>query len=249
MRCSTPFGITEGGIERPVRVPGLRVLNAFRHHRGGHRRRGPRVPRHLVGAQRLSASQRGACGCDTPNHGSLSVLNAFRHHRGGHSIPVTGTCALEGAQRLSASQRGAWFAAPAGDVRARCLNAFRHHRGGHTGPSAGRQVVRRAQRLSASQRGALRSIAAHPARRQCSTPFGITEGGMLNDPRSQAGIRVLNAFRHHRGGHLPLAARLERHGKVLNAFRHHRGGHIRSTSRRIGARNSAQRLSASQRGA
>ena len=38
--CSTPFGITEVGIDS-ARRPWLRcqiVLNAFRHHRGGHRR-------------------------------------------------------------------------------------------------------------------------------------------------------------------------------------------------------------------
>ena len=110
------------------------------------------------------------------------------------------------------------------------LNAFRHHRGGHT-------VDHRAR---------------PPRRTRCSTPFGITKGGhsgrcdrsphsgsppVLNAfrhhrgghaeriPRSQAGIRVLNAFRHHRGGHLPLGLNSKGHGKVLNAFRHHRGGH------------------------
>ena len=63
-----------------------------------------------IGAQRLSASQRGA----------LYPVGDFE------------SCGA-GAQRLSASQRGAL---DAGDDHA-CLgrvvlNAFRHHRGGHT---------------------------------------------------------------------------------------------------------------------
>ena len=82
---------------------------------------------------------------------------------------------------------------------------------------------------------------------------------------------MLNAFRHHRGGHGSLERRPGAAWTVLNAFRHHRGGHISGStatwavtkcstpfgiteggmdggaSRR--ARRGAQRLSASQRGA
>jgi len=37
LMCSTPFGITEVGIHHLWPDPfGLTVLNAFRHHRGGH---------------------------------------------------------------------------------------------------------------------------------------------------------------------------------------------------------------------
>jgi len=59
----------------------------------------------------------------------------------------------------------------------------------------------------------------------CSTPFGITEVGIAARPRRRRLVSVLNAFRHHRGGHpgrpgLQSAVRF-----VLNAFRHHRGGH------------------------
>jgi len=62
-KCSTPFGITEVGIQARDVTPRNRsaVLNAFRHHRGGHQFPKPLVPL-LYG-----------------------VLNAFRHHRGGHN--------------------------------------------------------------------------------------------------------------------------------------------------------------------
>ena len=60
--CSTPFGITEGGMPKArsaIRSSG-QVLNAFRHHRGGHAREFNKIRITLEGAQRLSASQRGA---------------------------------------------------------------------------------------------------------------------------------------------------------------------------------------------
>ena len=42
---------------------------------------------------------------------------------------------------------------------------------------------------------------------------------------------VLNAFRHHRGGHgVALRMSCSRSSVVLNAFRHHRGGHWRVAS-------------------
>src|SRR5208337_2157053 len=108
--CSTPFGITEVGIGVTCSCPvdGIVVLNAFRHHRGGHTR------------------------CATENFGTHSVLNAFRHHRGGHHQDDRGRSTarqvlnafrhhrggheeylwlhpvrLPSAQRLSASQRWA----------------------------------------------------------------------------------------------------------------------------------------------
>ena len=61
---------------------------------------------------------------------------------------------------------------------------------------------------------------------KCSTPFGITEVGIWNAVVPiLLQLSVLNAFRHHRGGHhvrTDVAGWLT---KVLNAFRHHRGGH------------------------
>ncbi len=179
--CSTPFGITEVGTGRVAHGCGCDgdVLNAFRHHRGGHSRPGASPGRRTT------------------------VLNAFRHHRGGHTFaasPVVrfGPCStpfgitevgtriprprkprFPCAQRLSASQR--W--APSGLVR-------------------GLRLKLGAQRLSASQRWALASRG-----------------------RESPDSRVLNAFRHHRGGHPPASSGGYGLNLVLNAFRHHRGGH------------------------
>ncbi len=108
-QCSTPFGITEVGTRRPPsrsahdpcaqrlsasqrwaptrsRSPPLRpgVLNAFRHHRGGHSTRCRPGRCRAAGAQRLSASQRWA-----------------------PPLEASGKSAACGAQRLSASQRWA----------------------------------------------------------------------------------------------------------------------------------------------
>ena len=130
------------------------------------------------------------------------------------------------------------------------LNAFRHHRGGHTMFWSCIVLLKCAQRLSASQRGACRRRPPMPPLdKMCSTPFGITEGGIHKSRSSLAERRhVLNAFRHHRGGHVLVfedrvisrvcstpfgiteggirpACPSPRPARVLNAFRHHRGGH------------------------
>ena len=77
--CSTPFGITEVGMNGRDRGHSSRldVLNAFRHHRVGTATGGRATAARC--AQRLSASQRW--------HRSAAmiradgdVLNAFRHH-------------------------------------------------------------------------------------------------------------------------------------------------------------------------
>jgi len=153
------------------------VLNAFRHHRGGHivtaptqrtlgsvsaqrlsasqrwaYRASPSTMTSLSGAQRLSASQRWASPRPFPEATGRRVLNAFRHHRGGHS-------------------RRPGLRLVVGDV----LNAFRHHRGGHPHRSCGRLSNPRAQRLSASQRWAYCGGQWRLLNCGCSTPFGITE--------------------------------------------------------------------------
>ena len=177
--CSTPFGITEVGTSRSgsqgfpgdgaqrlsasqrsarahlgPHVSAFPVLNAFRHHRGRHRR--PSVGQAgWPSAQRLSASQRSA-----------------------HAGWPSSSSPTASAQRLSASQRSAPLLAeesrrarecstPFGitevgtqsngrsDLRGRdVLNAFRHHRGRHVEVG-----------------GCL------PFHDWCSTPFGITEVG------------------------------------------------------------------------
>ena len=73
--------------------------------------------------------------------------------------------------------------------------------------------------------GILGAAIAQAVQMACSTPFGITEVGMATSPQAARGfLRVLNAFRHHRGGH-SSTRRCHASGDVLNAFRHHRGGH------------------------
>ena len=110
-----------------------------------------------------------------------------------------------GAQRLSASQRWACD-------RPRCSADSR----------------RCAQRLSASQRWACRADrAAHRPNSAGAQRLSASQRWAYSAGRRRAQIRVqvLNAFRHHRGGHasLPRATGMRR--RVLNAFRHHRGGH------------------------
>ena len=61
---------------------------------------------------------------------------------------------------------------------------------------------------------------------QCSTPFGITEVGTVDSRDRSPSAWVLNAFRHHRGGHMSVSQGRRADGDVLNAFRHHRGGHF-----------------------
>ena len=187
------------------RVPtGVRVLNAFRHHRGGHVDGALAIAADDACAQRLSASQRStAIAADSRRSPDGDVLNAFRHHRGGHARARRRSDRASGAQRLSASQR--W---------ASCSAVARH-------PSA----CRCAQRLSASQRWAAGRVArvrppydvlnafrhqevgirpgpSVAASTECSTPFGITEVGMLASWSTGDYARhVLNAFRHHRGRH------------------------------------------------
>ena len=78
------------------------------------------------------------------------------------------------------------------------------------------------------------------------TPFGITEVGTAIVGCRRATLLVLNAFRHHRGGHTASRVMGGRPREVLNAFRHHRGGH-RRCRRECQPSSSAQRLSASQR--
>ena len=202
--CSTPFGITEVGIpRRPARPAGRRpVLNAFRHHRGGH----------LSSCQRRSEADR--------------VLNAFRHHRGGHSTWRTHSSETpKCAQRLSASQRWAW--------------------GGWTTIWSG---TAGAQRLSASQRWASAAAELCLARHASAQRLSASQRWAYCSPSGPAPLApVLNAFRHHRGGH--LTAWLDSHPprEVLNAFRHHRGGHRICYVRDERRMRRAQRLSASQR--
>ena len=112
--CSTPFGITEGGIR--LGCPGFAVfgpvLNAFRHHRGGHARRigataqtsRCSTPFGITegGMQAAIVATGTAKGCSTP----------FGITEGGIPITTMRSSVLTSAQRLSASQRGASTGGP-----------------------------------------------------------------------------------------------------------------------------------------
>ena len=175
--CSTPFGITEVG------TPGLMLCfgaisepcsTPF-----GITEVGTRGDRTLPG-------EIGSCEL---------VLNAFRHHRGQlGTMSQVSACSVNPdracAQRLSASQRWA-HSVSANDGFLSCAsgcccapNAFSaHHRGGHAFiPDL--------------------SSGTYAPFSMCSTPFGITEVGTTSPlAYSINPFVVLNAFRHHRGGH------------------------------------------------
>ena len=116
-----------------------------------------RTPRSaVIGAQRLSASQRWASGIDVFHGHQRAVLNAFRHHRGGHDPAGwvmslrTGCSTPFGITEVGMFPTStAWIACdacstPFGITEVgipaqrgttggqRVLIAFRHHRGGHT---------------------------------------------------------------------------------------------------------------------
>ena len=191
---------------RPARLSGCPVLNAFRHHRGGHLPRGE-----------LPLSRR-------------HVLNAFRHHRGGHGsiyeytygsttpcstpfgitevgmriLMLSGSRRLR-AQRLSASQRWACRCRPARLSGCPVLNAFRHHRGGHCSQNSCTLDERPCSTpFGITEVGMPCAICGIEAGSWCSTPFGITEVGICLECLLSLFARVLNAFRHHRGGHSPF---------------------------------------------
>ena len=140
-------------------------------------------------AQRLSASQRGASRhdqlCAKRSH---RVLNAFRHHRGGHVTIGVGICGFGiGAQRLSASQRGAWTAWRAasgiGDASAQRLSASQ--RGASRAAGAGPQPTTKVLNAFRHHRGGDLLEAWLPSTSRCSTPFGITEGGIARHHRAR----------------------------------------------------------------
>ncbi len=133
-RCSTPFGITEVGIPSTSCAGTIcGVLNAFRHHRGGHMSATETQAREEWCSTPFGITEVGITGLWCSLAHVPHVLNAFRHHRGGHLTGFRGACASPGAQRLSASQRWAFPRRLRQVRRPPVLNAFRHHRGGHAG--------------------------------------------------------------------------------------------------------------------
>ena len=204
LTCSTPFGITDyiGPWRLCCPWRALRVLNAFRHH-GLYRSTATRMVR-------------------SPN-----VLNAFRHHGLYRWEAVTGRyarlrCSTPFGITDYIGRRPTW--------RRRCCGC-------------------RAQRLSASRIISV-VLPLDVCRRQpCSTPFGITDYIGRRWCRSgrgawSPGAQRLSASRIISGHQAPL---LSPAGvRVLNAFRHH--GLYRWCGRvaQIRRAASAQRLSASR---
>jgi len=152
------------------------------------------------------------------------VLNAFRHHRGGHHHPLVASNQIELCSTpFGITEVGIRPAVGTGSGLFRAQRLSASQRWACVSRSPGNRGDSRAQRLSASQRWAY--LGAQPV------------------PRD---VTVLNAFRHHRGGHTHNRSSHESDLYVLNAFRHHRGGHKLAwliTPASCGA----QRLSASQR--
>jgi len=253
--------------------PGSTVLNAFRHHRGGHFANSI-IATFEFGAQRLSASQRWACAqepgevlevawCSTP----FGITEVGIWCQQCHSLSIAR------AQRLSASQRWAFSRAPFQRRSHKCSTPFGIT---EVGIAKGLRLCRDRLGCSTpfgiTEVGMKSRGARLRQRWRCSTPFGITEVGIRPDsqappaasgaqrlsasqrwacfraPRESDRLRsVLNAFRHHRGGHGPLSPAAVGRRFVLNAFRHHRGGHAGRRKTRGGSGSRAQRLSASQR--
>ena len=88
--------------------PAAIVLNAFRHHRGGH------------------------IGIVGKPPDALCVLNAFRHHRGGHGTDARGSPGEKWCSTpFGITEVGMDGLLGFGHEVRSVLNAFRHHRGGH----------------------------------------------------------------------------------------------------------------------
>ena len=108
------------------------------------------------------------------------------------------------------------------------LNAFRHHGGGHGGETSGNPVCSSgcSTPFGITEVGIVHEPHRPGGNQMCSTPFGITEVGMRypggdgpdrHECSTPFGITEVGiAGRRSCGGSLLL---------VLNAFRHHRGGH------------------------
>ena len=228
--CSTPFGIKGGRTScRDRNAVILDVLNAFRHQRGSHSPDQLQRAASLWSAQRLSASK----GVAQTERGKRplgqSVLNAFRHQRGSHVKSLMGKvlafqCSTPfgikggrtnngtvmrfngtGAQRLSASKGVARAGERAHPDGLRCvLNAFRHQRGSHVcvgrQPSSACKCSTPFGIKGGRTIGMCRVLGRYGP---CSTPFGIKGGRTRQLYTYRRLYRVLNAFRHQRGSHLP----------------------------------------------
>ena len=252
--CSTPYGITaEVTSWRSSRTTGrrpgaqrltasrrrspcggsrsgepARVLNALRHHGGGH-----------GGGLVWFASAR-------------NVLNALRHHGGGHgevfaeqgnrdkcSTPygitaeVTSGSAEENPCRSKCSTPyGITAEVTANNNKSTAQGRMCSTPYGITaevtlrGAVASAPPARGAQRLTASRRRSHTSLRRPNQRsvgaQRLTASRRRSRGSRL---RLRALDDVLNALRHHGGGHSSPGGATEEERDVLNALRHHGGGH------------------------
>jgi len=150
-KCSTPFGIKDQlSYDRNNYLPGVHVLNAFRHQRSTQRPSGSCFSS-SCSAQRLSASKINSGKQELRVFRIDHVLNAFRHQRSTQRYKTASAMPSSSAQRLSASKINSAHPRVIPPISASVLNAFRHQRS--TQGQAGRQYygVSCAQRLSASK--------------------------------------------------------------------------------------------------
>ena len=275
--CSTPFGITEVGIRdrassTATAACAQRLSASQRWAFADHRLE---IVTQL-GAQRLSASQRWACprsnattcsqsACSTPFgitevgiHRIVERLSAKRQCSTPFGITEVGIIATAGSRSCN-----------------RCvLNAFRHHRGGHYARACRCAAAARCSTpFGITEVGMRRRCRVHRAIAVCSTPFGITEVGIAWDhghglghglgaqrlsasqrwachdaePADLLGCAVLNAFRHHRGGHRQRPAREPVRNRMCSTPFGITEVGIVDTQSACEDDHGAQRLSASQR--
>ncbi len=137
--CSTPFGITEVGIPGSCGVSdGIPVLNAFRHHRGGHSRASTGCGSGVscstpfgiteVGIRGTRQGIHRATACSTPFGITEVGIVAAGLHREGDRVCSTPF----GITEVGILERGHHVGV--GGV----LNAFRHHRGWHSARESAR---------------------------------------------------------------------------------------------------------------
>ena len=175
------------------------------------------------------------------------MLNAFRHHRGGHRLVAAGArSGLVCSTPFGITEVGI-RPAPATPRPAYVLNAFRHHRGGHK-PVFDLFNVNNwcSTPFGITEVGMATTIVAAVAGKRCSTPFGITEVGIPRSDHPKLLYGVLNAFRHHRGGHSLASPSCSTGIGAQRLSASQRWALAASRSRKLW-RSSAQRLSASQR--
>ena len=155
--CSTPFGITEVGMTmRAVAMPRRScVLNAFRHHRGGHHWRPSIADRDSMCSTPFGITEVGITSAVARSIATRRVLNAFRHHRGGHTASP-GTCSTVRwcSTPFGITEVGISHLRHESSAAIECSTPFGITEVGIRRHPAASRLYRCAQRLSASQRWA-----------------------------------------------------------------------------------------------